>query len=88
MKLVLDGEKIRSRDDLHKQMAAVLDFPEWYGGNLDALYDCLTDLMEEVNIHILHMSALKTTLGEYAERLLSVLKDAETLNLNIQVIID
>lgn len=88
MKLVLDGQKITSREDLHKQMEAVLDFPEWYGGNLDALYDCLTDLMEETDIHILHKDALADTLGDYTERLLRILKDAEQSNLNIQVLID
>ncbi|QFU92831.1 Barstar (barnase inhibitor) [Amycolatopsis sp. YIM 10] len=25
-------------------IAAALDFPDWFGRNLDALYDCLTDL--------------------------------------------
>jgi RNAse (barnase) inhibitor barstar len=25
-------------------IAAALSFPEWFGRNLDALYDCLTDL--------------------------------------------
>ncbi len=88
MKLILDGEKIAGREDLHKRMEDVLDLPEWYGGNLDALYDCLTDLMEEVDIHILHMCILKGTLGDYAERLLQVLKDAEKANLNIQVVVD
>ena len=88
MKLVLDGEKICNREDLHQQMKAVLDFPEWYGGNLDALYDCLTDLMEEVNIRILHTSALEERLGGYARKLFLVLKDAEQVNLNIQVVMD
>ncbi len=88
MKLVLDGERITGREDLHQQMEAVLDFPEWYGGNLDALYDCLTDLMEELDVHILHMSSLEKSLGDYSERLLRMLKDAEEANLNIQVVID
>jgi hypothetical protein len=26
------------------QLGQALDFPQWYGGNLDALHDCLTDL--------------------------------------------
>lgn len=33
-------------DDLESALAALgwgLDFPKWYGQNLDALYDCLTD---------------------------------------------
>jgi len=33
-------------DDLESALAALgwgLDLPEWYGQNLDALYDCLTD---------------------------------------------
>lgn len=25
-------------------IAEALEFPDWYGHNLDALYDCLTDL--------------------------------------------
>lgn len=88
MQLVLDGEKICSREELHKQMESVLGLPEWYGANLDALYDCLTELNEEVNIHILHIGSLKEKLGDYAGKLLLVLKDAEQVNLNIRVLMD
>ena len=88
MKLVLDGDKISSREELHRLMEAVLDFPEWYGGNLDALYDCLTELMEEVDIQVLHMRALEERLGDYTGKLLRVLKDAEHVNLNIRIDID
>jgi RNAse (barnase) inhibitor barstar len=28
---------------LLKQLGDVLDFPDWYGANFDALHDCLTD---------------------------------------------
>ena len=31
MKLILDGEKISNKDELHKFMKSELDFPEWYG---------------------------------------------------------
>ena len=33
---------------IHRQLSEALDFPDWYGANLDALYDCLTDLGEPV----------------------------------------
>jgi hypothetical protein len=30
--------------DLHRDLAALLDFPDYYGANLDALNDCLGDV--------------------------------------------
>ena len=32
----LDGEKILSNADLHRTFAEALDFPAYYGSNLDA----------------------------------------------------
>lgn len=34
------------KDALLKAIGRAFAFPEWYGANLDALYDCLTDLPE------------------------------------------
>lgn len=41
---VLDGGDLDSKRTTLDGIAAVLDFPEWAGRNLDALFDCLTDL--------------------------------------------
>lgn len=30
----------------YQEVATALGFPAWFGGNLDALWDCLTDLTE------------------------------------------
>ncbi len=35
---------MRSRDSMLKAIARTLEFPPHFGMNLDALYDCLTDL--------------------------------------------
>ena len=35
----------------HRIIAGALDFPDYYGNNLDALYDCLTDLSGQTEIH-------------------------------------
>lgn len=35
---------LKSRESILKTIAATLEFPPHFGGNLDALYDCLTDL--------------------------------------------
>ena len=41
--VILDGEVILTREDLHKALREGLAFPEWYGNNLDALHDVLTE---------------------------------------------
>ena len=63
---VLDGNKITDRETLHKTLAENLSFPDWYGGNLDALYDCLTDFHEDAEIRLVNEAALREHLGNYA----------------------
>jgi len=40
----LDGNRCRTEAALHSEISEVLRFPDYYGRNFDALYDCLTDL--------------------------------------------
>ena len=40
---VLRGRKMRTWARLFDEMAAAFQFPEYFGENLDALHDCLTD---------------------------------------------
>lgn len=42
--IYLDARKLTNKADSHAYLKKCLDFPEYYGENLDALYDCLTDL--------------------------------------------
>ena len=85
--VVLDCSVLPDRETLHRTLAAALALPEWYGGNLDALFDCLTDLREDAELHILHPAALEGALGPYAGRFLRVLRAAEEENprLTVQV---
>lgn len=77
---VLDGREIRDREMLHDSLAVSLHFPYWYGRNLDALYDCLTDLGEETEIRFLWKSVMETYLGEYVTSLLGVIARAAEEN--------
>ena len=40
----IDFKGLKSRESMLKAVAAALEFPPHFGVNLDALYDCLTDL--------------------------------------------
>lgn len=74
-KITLDCAGL-TRPALHEAFARALDFPAWYGNNLDALYDCLTDLEEETNLTVCNLAdePFRLTLedGAKASRYLTV----------------
>ena len=74
--VILDGRLLDSREAFHETVARELGFPDWYGNNLDALYDCLTDLEEETVICLLHPDAMKEKLGDYGGKVLAALLEA------------
>jgi Barstar (barnase inhibitor) len=39
----LDGAEMTDKEQLMQEFAAVLNFPDYFGGNWDALQDCLSD---------------------------------------------
>ncbi len=79
MKTELDFKDIQNTTQLHKYLKEKLELPDYYGNNLDALYDCLTEKEEGYTVTISHIGELKRELGEYADALLHVLKDAGVL---------
>ena len=44
---------------IHAQLAETFRFPDYYGRNLDALYDCLTDVQEDARIRLVNAEALE-----------------------------
>ena len=86
MRFVLDGGSVGSRETLHQTLAAGLRLPDWYGGNLDALHDCLTDITEPTELVIRNGGALKAALGNYAAALERVLADCAAENEGFSVV--
>lgn len=41
-------------NELHEYLMEKFQFPNYYGNNLDALYDCLTDICEDTMIEIIY----------------------------------
>ncbi|AUI88103.1 barnase inhibitor [Vibrio azureus] len=46
MKVFINGNDIKTEIDFHKHIAQALNFPYYYGSNLDALWDVLSTDME------------------------------------------
>ena len=49
--IILDGRMLGNPEIAHPYLKEQLELPDYYGNNLDAFYDCLTDL-DEVRIKI------------------------------------
>ncbi len=77
--IILDGSVIRDREGLHALLAERLGLPNWYGRNLDALHDCLTDL-QDVTVVLRNAADLEDSLGAYGSRVLRVFRDAAQKN--------
>ena len=71
----LDGEKIDSTADVHRIFADTLGFPEYYGKNLDALHDALTDIAEPVAVVVVNTAALEEHLGRRKKGFLRLMED-------------
>ncbi|RCX32409.1 MULTISPECIES: barstar family protein [Bacillus amyloliquefaciens group] len=44
--VIIDGKDVTSTETLHRILKDQLDFPDFYGENLNALWDCLTGWIE------------------------------------------
>ena len=83
MEIILDGRTVDSRETLHQRLTELLQLPVWYGRNLDALHDCLTELREPVTLRVIHAHALRES--GYASNLGHVLYDCERENEKLTV---
>lgn len=64
---------LETKAQLHNLLVDALAFPDWYGGNLDALYDCLTDLEDAVHLHLTDWASLPDWKAAFA----AVFEEAE-----------
>lgn len=77
----LDGNRCKTEASLHKELAAILRFPDYYGKNFDAMFDCLTDLewlgIDKLYMLITHPNLIcSEDIGEEQRKLfLDVIKD-------------
>lgn len=64
MRYIIDLRNVDTREDLHALLKQALALPDYYGGNLDALYDILSEGGEEREIRFLHAEEAGEALRE------------------------
>jgi len=88
MTVELDGRLMYDRASVHDILQTQLNLPDYYGRNLDALYDLLTEQGEPMVIVVQYSEELKEQLGRYAAALLRTLLEAAGRNPNLTIRIE
>ena len=81
MRIVLDALYMDEKETAHSYLKEKMQFPDYYGGTLDALYDCLTEA-EEMEIEVQNREQAQN----YFLRIWRVLLDAAKENEGLRLI--
>lgn len=82
MIITIDGLSIKKKEDFYKNIQRELDTPSYFGNNLDALYDILTEQPDILQIEFLHYNIMQKHLGTaFCQKLLKVLQNADILTI-------
>ena len=82
----LDGARLCDREEAMELLGQTLALPEWWGRNLDALHDCLTDLGCPVRLELDNREAVEAS--PFGRRLLRVLEDSAAENPCLELVSD
>ena len=86
--LTIDCSGITDKAGFHEAVAQVLEFPSWYGKNLDALHDCLTEVFTDTQLQFENWNLLEEALGHYTAAIQWAMTHAAEENPCIQIFFD
>ena len=76
-KYTVDFSNVNNYREIHSILKQSLNFPYYYGGHLDALFDCLTDMLSDISIiEICGLEKLKQY-NDYDQKIIKVFQDAK-----------
>ena len=78
--IILDGLALTDKQRAHRYVKLQVGFPEYYGENLDALWDILSAVSKPTHIVLINPEELTANLGEYADLFIAVFLEAAEAN--------
>ena len=79
--ITLKLDKFSKKEELHSYLKRKMKFPDYYGENLDALFDCLTDISTDTAVDIKYDAD-----NELQRAVLAVFSDAVSQNTHLAII--
>ena len=79
--ITLKLDKFSKKEELHSYLKKKMKFPDYYGENLDALFDCLTDISTDTAVYIKYDAD-----NELQRAVLAVFSDAVSQNTHLAII--
>ncbi len=81
-RIFINVQRLQEKDSAHEYLQKRLATQEYYGRNLDALYDVLTSFGRDTTIYLMQE---RGELSDYAQRILETLQDAAEANLKLTI---
>ena len=77
----IDFTKVKYYLEMHNIIQKSLDFPDYYGCNWDAFWDCLTDMIgRKTHIRIIGIENIERLFGDESNIFLDILKEFKHYN--------
>ena len=75
-KYIIDFTEVQHYLEMHHIIRQALDWPDYYGCNWDAFWDCLTDMVgRPVHIEIIGLNIVEQKFGDEAKTMIDILKE-------------
>lgn len=84
--IVLDADRLLNKGDMGEYMSEVFPFPEYFGKNLDALHDLLSEVEEDTDIILTKDNVRQICASRYAYKVLRVMSDAAEENPHLRIL--
>jgi len=86
--ITLDLTRFEEKISLHRYLKETLDFPFYYGANLDALHDELASEVLPTRITVRYPAQPKGQMETYLPRLLRVFRDTAEENYHLEFVFE